>query len=306
MKQKILISILNYNNSEATKKCIKSVLSNIIEGCEVLVIDNNSTDGSFLILKEYFKKLNIIKSNNNGGYASGHKISVDYAIDNKFDFIWILNNDLIVKKETLKELISAFNEFGLGIYGSISLKSENPDIINFGGGNTHKIDEPFEYNSYEDSNLEKYYKETQIRKVQSIEGSSMFIPVKLIIKYGFMRLDYFMYAEETDYCYRLSKLGISSYVVPKSIIIHGGGESLKSNKYLESYYRRRNMLFFEKEHYNISVIRNIHRRIGILNFVKFIIKGFFFKNESNELYYLNMANIHALFNKRGKLNDAKN
>ena len=60
-----------------------------------------------------------------------------------------------------------------------------------------------------------------------------------------------MYGEETDYCYRLKKLGIKSYVVPKSIVIHKGSESMKGKHYLEAYYRRRNFLYFENALWNI-------------------------------------------------------
>jgi len=296
-----LISVLNYNNFEATKKCVFSILDCSLKNVEIYIVDNNSLDNSYQKLKELFNELKVVKSKFNNGYAAGHKIAVNYALENKFDFIWVLNNDLTVRKETLSNLLIAHNSLGLGIYGSITLKSENPDVVNFGGGNTDNTKEALDYNAYEDYLLEDYYKKTSFRKVQSIEGSSMLIPLEVIKEYGFMREDFFMYGEETDYCYRLKKLGISSVVVPKSVVVHKGAESFKTSKFLESYYRRRNILYFEKEHYGILILKNLSNRVGLINIIKFFIKNLFVNSEKNELYYLNIANIHALRRIKGIL-----
>ena len=203
--------------------------------------------------------------------------------------------------KTLKKLLNSYDLNGKGIYGSITLKSENPDIVNFGGGNTDDINEAFDYNAYEDYLLEDYHKRTQLRKVQSIEGSSMLIPLEIIKKHGFMREDFFMYGEETDYCYTLKKLGIPSYIVPESVVVHKGAESLKNRKHFEMYYRRRNILYFEKEHYGISVFKNLQNRVGIFSFIKFFLKHKLIIKQKDKLYYLNLAFLHALIGKKGKV-----
>jgi GT2 family glycosyltransferase len=297
----VLISVLNYNNFNSTKKCVNSLIQYIRDGEEIFIIDNNSPDNSFIKLKDTFKTIKVVKSKVNGGYASGHKIAVDYAINNNFELIWILNNDLTVREKTLIELSKAYIKNGLALYGSITLKSEKPDIINFGGGKIDDISKPFNYNSYENISLENYNNKTGFRAVQSIEGSSFVIPAKVIKKHGFMREDFFMYVEETDYCYRLNKLGIKSYVVPESIVVHKGAESLKEKKYLEKYYRRRNFLFFENNHYGISIFKNIAIKSGLINSIKFFISFFINFKTKDDLYYLNLANFHALINKKGKL-----
>ena len=296
-----LISVLNYNNYESTKKCIYSILKSNYKNFEILIIDNKSLDDSFTQLKKEFKEIKCIQNSFNGGYAAGHKISVNYALKNNFDFIWILNNDLTVRKNTLQELINSYKRMGIGLYGSITLKSENPEIVNFGGGTTDNITEPLNYNDFEDFPLEKYNNSIGSRKVQSIEGSSFLIPTEIIKKYGFMREDFFMYGEETDYCYSLNKKGISTYLITNSIVIHKGAESLRDNKNIESYYRRRNFLYFQKDHYKISVFKNLKSKEGIYNIIKYFVRFIFFSSLKENQYYINLANIHALFNVRGKL-----
>jgi GT2 family glycosyltransferase len=296
-----LISVLNYNNFESTKKCVLSILDCSLNNIEIYIVDNNSPDNSYQKLKDFFKDLKVINSKFNNGYAAGHKIAVNYAIKNKFDFIWVLNNDLTVRKESLQKLLSAYESNGTGVFGSITLKSENPDVVNFGGGSTDDIKEAFDYNAYEGCLLEEYYKKTQLRKVQSVEGSSILIPLEIIKEHGFMREDFFMYGEETDYCYRLKKHSVSSFIVPESVVVHKGAESLKNSKHLESYYRRRNILYFEKEHYGISILKNLQKRSGIVSLIKFFIMHKIFANQKEELYYLNLAYIHAMLGKKGRI-----
>jgi GT2 family glycosyltransferase len=300
LNHKVLISVLNFNNFESTKKCVLSILDCSLKNIEIYIVDNNSSDNSYQKLNDFFKDHKVVKSKANNGYAAGHKIAVNYGIENKFDFIWVLNNDLTVRKETLQKLLLAYNSYGTGIYGSITLKSENPDVVNFGGGNTDDINEEFDYNAYDGYLLENYYKKTKLRKVQSVEGSSMLIPLEVIKEHGFMREDFFMYGEETDYCYRLKKLGISSYIIPGSIVVHKGAESFKDNKHLASYYRRRNILRFQKDHYGTSIIRNIQIKVGVINLIKFFVLRKTLKKQKEELYFLNLACLHALFGKKGK------
>jgi GT2 family glycosyltransferase len=300
LKNKVLISILNYDNFELTKKCVLSILNFSLLNIEIYIIDNNSPGDSFKKIKDYFKDLKVVKSKTNNGYAAGHKIAVNYAVENNFDFIWVLNNDLTLRKDALQKLLLAYESCGPGIYGSITLKSENPDVVNFGGGNTEDINKDLDYNAYEGCLLEDYQKKTRLRKVQSVEGSSMLIPIDIINDYGFMEEDFFMYGEETDYCYKLKKHGISSFVVPESVVVHKGAESLKKNNYVEKYYRRRNILRFEKDHYGKSVLKNLQKRVGIIALIKFFLKHIFIMKQKKELYYLNLACLHALFGKKGK------
>ena len=296
---KTLISVLNYNNFQATKNCVYSILKYSRENSEVFIVDNNSSDDSVKFLIKEFPSLKIIKSESNNGYASGHKISVNYAIKNNFNYIWILNNDLIVRKNSLTALLNAANKNGLGLYGSITLKSEKPDIINFGGGTSISSNSPFNFNSFENITLQNYNKKIGFREVQSIEGSSFLIPLKVINKFGFMKEDFFMYGEEVDYCYFLREKKIKSYIEPKSIVIHKGGESLKKTKYIEEYYRKRNFLIIMKRYYKQSIFKYIVKKVGLISYMKFLCM--YFLNIKSSTYYFNLGVLHALLNKKGKL-----
>lgn len=305
---KVVVSVLNWQHYQNTINCINSLQEMDYDNFEIIVVDNNSRNDSYKIIAKTFPKLKVIQSPRNDGYAAGHKIVADIAIEKQADLLWVLNNDLTVRKNTLTELINAYLEHGDAIYGSTTLLSENPDIINFGGGDDY-IDEsqPFSYNIFYNKHYSDEFKKLKIRNIQSVEGSSILIPIKTIKEIGFMDTSYFMYGEETDYCFYARQKGIPSMLVTNSVVIHKGGGSFNNNSknnLVETYYRKRNFILFCKKYYNWKKKDIFSRYSGTLSLFKFFIKYFLSNSSVKQLakqqYYSNMATIDAIIGRRGK------
>jgi len=275
---------------------------------EIVIVDNNSVNNSVIQLSKTFPEIQLLTSKQNLGYAGGHKLSVEFAINNGADVVWILNNDSQVRVDTLSNLVRAYNRRGEAVYGSISLKSENPDVINYGGGEKYEDKyQEFSYNSFEDQLLNECIDEIHEREVQSVEGSSLLIPLTLIKKHGFMDESYFMYGEETIYCYHLRTKNIPSILVPSSIILHKGASSFDGVNdigFIASYYRRRNYIFFMMKYYGWTKARVLELQGGWLGILKYIIRyqlsGKNYKNECQVTYYINLATLHAILGINGK------
>ena len=306
---KILISLVNWYKYDDTINCVKSIWGQDYRNFEISIVDNNSPNNSYEKLKEELPEIRIIKSAENNGYAAGHKINVDYALTNEFDAIWILNSDLVVKPQSLKELVKAWSLNGNHLYGSVTLSQENPDIVDFGGGITPITGkEEFEYNLYKNVAY-KDLPNDEIREVQTVEGSSIFIPLDVIIRFGFMMTDFFMYAEETDYCYRLRKSGVKTFIVKKSVVKHDNAGSFKTIKdisWIISYYRRRNFMRFMKEHYGWSNKKILNLKDNWFARLKFKLKCFLlpgFKKQNLHSYWQMKASVHAVKNIKNKTLD---
>jgi len=304
---KVIISVLNWNNYRDTISCLKSLNELDYENYEVIFVDNNSTNNSITEIRNMFAEVNLIISPDNYGYAGGHKLALEYSIENNAELIWILNNDVTVRKDSLSALVERFKEKPDAIYGSITLCSECPDIVGFGGGLNKNSVEEFEYNRYKGIILSDYQNIAACREVQSLEGCSLLIPVNIIKDHGFMNTSYFMYGEETDYCYYLRSRGIPSIIVPESIVVHktAGSLSNKNMSVISGYYRRRNHLLFRKKYYNWRNLDIIRKQGGIIALIKFFIKywmfsGKDFKTKNKNLYFINLGTIHAILGIRGK------
>lgn len=309
---KVLISILNWNSPVNTRNTIVSVQKSYFKNYKIIIIDNNSIDNSVEVLKEAFPLMQIIKLDTNLGYAGGHKISAKIAQKEGYDLLWMLNNDVVVLPSTLEELIAAFKRHGESLYGGVSLESDN-FTISFGGGlelnSENHFDETLGYNIYAGQNINNA--ELKEREVSGVEGSSFLIPLSIIKKYGFLDTNFFLYGEETEYCYRLRLLHkIPTIIVPKSRLIHYGGQSFKSVKlkWVRAYYlTRNNNIVLNKylKNFKISEMSGS----SFLKYCRFFFTHFLLIPKKQKdfdywlSYYTTLGNFHSFLRVKGKYLD---
>jgi GT2 family glycosyltransferase len=301
---KVVISILNWMNYQDTITCVQGLLQLDYPNYEILIRDNASPNASYTILKKEFPNLKVFLSKENNGYAAGHLENYKEAKKFECDLFWILNSDIQIFPNALTELVNAYQKYGVHIYGSVSLNPEDSTKIDFGGAvYTDNSNKTLTYNEWKGKEYTEFiakYPETY--EVESTEGSSMLIPMEVIEKYDFMKTDFFMYAEETDYCYSMRRKGVKSMIATRSIVKHGNEGSVKGNvslKAIPAYYRRRNALRFSMKHLGMKRINVLKYSNGILNNFKAIIKGKFSKNKELSYYYA-LGSLHAFLGIKGK------
>jgi len=305
---KILISILNWNNFSGTKACIQSVLAQEYTDFTILLLDNASSDDSFVRLQQEFPLVETMALPTNNGYAAAHKISAQKAIKEHFDAVWILNNDLIVQTDTLARLTDSWKRNGLAVFGSVSLVMDGNDTIDFGGGwelsKNGGLDYALPYNQYRGKTISEVGSKLAERVVSDVNGCSMLIPSEIIDKHGFMDESFFLYKEETDFCFTLMERGIPSILVPGSKVYHALGGSFFNHKLklFKTYYSERNLVVFMQKHPRYFVpFRNPVKKYkpsfeAIIEMVRFILSG----KRKTESYYKHLGILHAQLGIRGK------
>jgi hypothetical protein len=303
-KPLVVISVLNWMSFEDTVHCVHSISALKYENKVVLIRDNASPNDSHEQLVRLLSNYTIYTSENNEGFAAGHYKNYLTAKEMNADLFWIINSDLEVEPDSLSELVNAYLNLGKHLYGSVSLNPISTELVDFGGAEwKESSNEKLTYNNWKNrsySELIAMY--TNPCEVESVEGSSMLIPMNVIEEHGFMQLDFFMYGEETDYCYRLRKKGVKSFVVPYSLVQHHNEGSTKLSprlKAIPAYYRRRNALRFSIEHMGMTRWEALNYPHGIIQNLKALLKGQF--NQEKELsYFYSLGSIHAASGKRGK------
>lgn len=306
MNYKILISILNWNNAKYTINCITSLKQLEYQDFCILVVDNNSFDDSIIRIKEKFPDIVIVKNNKNLGYAGGHKIAAEIAIKKGFHFLWIINNDILVKADTLCNLIKAYKQIGDGLFGSFVLDNDWVRVIYSGGCEITKqsnTNNGLGYNPYCGKLISEI--PLNIRKVSDIHGASILIPVKIIKKYGFMDTRFFLYGEETDYCYKLRyKYNIHSFCVPNSHIIHAKNSSFSNHKLklIRQYYFTRNVeMVLRKYIPDYKSSRKSFLYLIQYFFLYYFFVPYFKKTFPEKLeYYENLGYLHSYFKYKGR------
>ena len=96
---KVHLIVLNWNNKEISKKCLSSIKKVSYSNYKVLIVDNNSQDGSVEFFKKYFPQYDILALDKNLKYAGGNNAAVDYLKPEEEDFLVFINNDTIVSSD---------------------------------------------------------------------------------------------------------------------------------------------------------------------------------------------------------------
>jgi GT2 family glycosyltransferase len=204
--------------------CVESVFKSKYENLEVIVVDNASSDKSHITCKEKFNKIRLISNETNLGYCEGNNIGIKQA---KGDFIAILNPDTIVEPSWLDELVSAYNNFGEGLYQPKLLSYENHKIFNSAGNMIQIFG--FGYSRGKGEMDEGQFEESQIISYSS--GACLFTSTKVFERIGLFDPFLFAYHDDLDLGWRASLLGIKSYYIPKSVVYHAESFSFKWSPY---------------------------------------------------------------------------
>lgn len=300
----VVISLLNWMGYEDTIQCFHSLKELDYPKFKIIVRDNASPNNSFQQLIHALPETKIYRCETNNGYAAGHLANYQLAKEMGAELFWILNSDLEVDQQSLTQLVNAYKSNPTAIYGSVSLDPKQKDIIDFGGAElTALTTKQLTYNSWKNRSFKELrLKHSDLYEVEAVEGSSMLIPMAVIEEFGFLYTDFFMYGEETDYCYRMRKRGISSFVVTGSLVHHHNQGSFKYSEDLKkvpAYYRRRNVLRFSMEHLGMKKVEALSYLNGSIANLKTILKGLLCSKKDMNYYYA-LGCWHAFLGKKGK------
>lgn len=249
MEVDVSIIIVNYNTLEMTKNCIESVVRFTKKNsCEIILVDNGSTDGS----EEFFScypGITFIPNHENLGFGRANNVGAKEA---QGKYLFLLNSDTIL----LKDIVSVFFNYseseernGLACCGCSLLDGNMQPTLSC--GHFPSLMQEFSsigfYRLYRNKFHRKWstaylFEAQDPEKVDYVIGADWFIKRDVFELLGGFDEDYFMYYEESDLAYRIMQRGYYSVVLPTTGIIHYGGISTGN-----SFSEKKFMLFFESK-----------------------------------------------------------
>lgn len=255
----LTIIIVNFNTSALLQKCLNSVFSSSFflknpSSCEVYVVDNASTDGSIDLVKEHFPRVNLIINKTNLGFARANNVAIRKA---KGKLILLLNSDTQLQPNALDESIAAINSdkkaaiVGAALFnGDGTIQSSFgflPQLVKIFYWMLFIDDLPFAsyiLKPYHFHN-NKYY--TQKLIVEWVTGAFFLIKKNIAEKVGYFDENIFMYGEEVEWCYRITKSGFKVIYAPSAIVLHEKGASgIGANAGIVEEFR--SILYLYKKH----------------------------------------------------------
>lgn len=264
---RVYIIILNYKKWKDVIECLQSVFRSQYDHLCAIVIDNDSKNGSMESLLEWagnntallknpasgfrhykntelpgidpasFPDLVFIENSSNAGFAGGNNVVLRCLLDQDA-YIWLLNPDMMVREDTLSELMTFASQHEFkSIIGAVTKSYEQPAKLLFYGGG---------YVRSASATVGLIKTEEDLPKLEYISGGCLLTHTRHLREVGLLPEEYFLYWEETAWCYEARKLGYRMLVCPDAVCYDKISTSIGRGFLADYYYMRNGLLFLSK------------------------------------------------------------
>ena len=291
MPESVSIVILNYNGKQFLQNCFASVLNQSYTDFEIIFFDNASSDGSTEFVKNNFndKKIKIIESKTNLGFAGGNNKAVKHTVN---DLVVLLNNDIEADKDWLLHLVNAVKEKNTVASSYVITEGINPKY-------------------YETNGSVSYLMYNVMNIFENIENEFYPNGCSLIFRKSEIPVpfdpDYFYYSEDLSLGLKARFMGMKVRFAKDSVLHHFGGGSSAASA-LKTFYRERNHLLNLYTFFSVWFIIRLLPLISIVKTAK-LFRALFSKNVSFwgvlKAYFWFYFHIPAVLKKRKEIKKIK-
>lgn len=260
--------VVTYNKLSLLRECLNAILNQTCLPDTIIVVNNNSTDGTKEYLDELSKensKISPIHLSENIGGAGGFNSGIKQAMALHSDYIWIMDDDTIPSSTALEELVKAKDD----LKGEFSFLASN---VRWVDGSPCLMNIPKVLQNW--NSIENYV------ELEFSSFVSMFVNAEVVKKVGYPITEFFIWGDDVEYAHRLGKIK-PGYYVDKSVVLHKMNENKRTDilKDHESrlpryYYAVRNGLYQARKNGKKDVVKYV-----IFSYLWLNLRIIFTKNE---------------------------
>ena len=248
MMPRVAALVLNFNDAKDTLECVESLERSDYPELEIVLVDNASEDQSWLKIAEKYPGITVLRNKENLGYAGGNNAGARFAIGEGCDYIFVLNNDVVVEKSAVRLLV----EYCLK---NPSATIAAPKVYRFGTSRTiDSVGTSMDWFRLRprlgDCGVEDKGRFPAVLEREIIPGSALLLSRKLFEVVGFFDEKFFLIHEDADLCLRNRKAGFKNAVVTSTVVHHKVSSTLSRYPFLAAYYSTRNFLYLAKHRAN--------------------------------------------------------
>ncbi len=252
----ISIIIVSWNTRQILKDCLQSIRDGIDKPeYEVIVIDNASSDDSAKMVAEEFPEVILIQNQSNRGFAAANNQGMSIA---RGRYILLLNSDTLLIGDVLRATLDfAMKRPQAAVVGCRVMNPDGslqptcfmfPSILNLVLSSTY-LYKLLPGNRFFGRERMTWWERNDARQVDVVTGCFMLVRREAIEQVDMMDEQFFMYGEETDWCFRFRKSGWEVWFTPDGQIVHLGGQSSEAVRGAMLVQLRMSILrFFRKHH----------------------------------------------------------
>ena len=249
--------IVTYNRKEKLQKCIECLLGQEGASCDVLIVNNASTDGTEQMIEEQYTIPQLIYYNTgkNLGGAGGFEIGVSMAVQRGYSYIWMMDDDTWPSKSALFELLKADHELN-GNWGFLS------SLAYWIDGTICRMNIQ-KRGIFKHVNNREYSK--NISPVKMCSFVSLLVKSNVVKEIGLPIGDYFIWTDDYEFTGRISKK-YKCYMVTESKVVHAMKEHIRVD------FARDDASRMERYHYIYRNDIHCYRQYGIRGWIYIILK----------------------------------
>ena len=274
MMKRVDVVVLNWNGWQDTIACLESLQHQDYSYFNILVVDNDSIDGSVEKIKQAMPSIELLQTGANLGFGGGCNAAIKFALARGADYVWLINSDATVDPGALSALVRMANlNPALGAVGSVLYEADQHDQIQLWGGGTINLW------------LGRSQHCVSPGPLDFISGASVLLRRDALEEVGlFDQSTFFMYWEDTDLCFRLRRAGWRLAVAEDSRVWHKQSASLGLYSPLLDEYFTRSAIRFLKRYAPVPFVSislmlgmRLAKRLVIGNIcrVSAVLRGFF-------------------------------
>ncbi len=251
----VSVIIVSWNTRDILRDCLGSLYAQTREvRFDVIVIDNASADGTPAMVKRDFPAVHLIENEDNRGFAAGNNQGMRLATGR---YVLLLNSDTIVLDGAIDKAVAFADQHPqAAVVGCRVLNRDRtlqptcfmyPSVLNMLLFATC-LNKLFPGSRFFGRERMTWWKRDDVREVDVVTGCFMLARRDAIDQVGLMDESFFMYGEETDWCYRFQDAGWTILFTPMAQIVHLGGASSARMKGPMRLQLRASTLLFIKKH----------------------------------------------------------
>lgn len=252
----VSVIIVSWNTKDKLNDCLNSIYRQAPKlTYEIIVVDNASDDGSAGMVKREFPEAFLLQNDENRGFAAANNVGTAVA---KGRYILLLNSDTIVLDNAIGQVVSFADSYPESAVVGCKVLNPNgtlqrtcfmfPSLLNMLLSSTY-LYKLFPRSKFFGREQMTWWDRDDVREVDVVTGCFMLVRREAVEQIGLLDERFFMYGEETDWCYRFKQAGWKVVFTPAAEIIHLGGESSKQIRAKMLVQLRLSILHFISKHY---------------------------------------------------------
>jgi N-acetylglucosaminyl-diphospho-decaprenol L-rhamnosyltransferase len=221
--KELSVVIVNWNTKKFLLDCLEALLASLAAiDAEVFVVDNASTDASVLAVRNRFADITIIENERNLGFAAGNNVALREA---RGEYLLLLNPDTLVTPDAVPILLQVMqSDSELGAVGAQLLYADGSYQASSGFFPNIWSEIPvfkrLANRGQQDRRVSVPWGEVVLKDVDWVSGACLMVRRSVVDQVGTLDEDYWLYTEETDWCFMMRGAGWRIATVSDALVVH--------------------------------------------------------------------------------------